>query len=87
MCFSECFESLCEGLQNVVSDLRKVPQRHRTDRLSTAVNNMSTPAEFGGRFAALLRYYGVEGEKDPGGQILLQTEVGHAQRFPVVDGL
>ena len=67
VCFSECFESLCEGLQNVVSDLRKVPQRHRTDRLSTAVNNMSTPAEFGGRFAALLRYYGVEGEKDPGG--------------------
>ena len=70
VCFSESFESRCEGFQNAVSDLRKVPQRHRTDRLSTAVNNrnnMSTPSEFTGRFAALLRYYGVEGGEDPGG--------------------
>jgi hypothetical protein len=43
-------------------------QRHRTDRLSTAVNNMTTPAEFSERYAALLRYYGVEGEKIQAGQ-------------------
>lgn len=46
VCFSESFESLCEGLQNAVWELGKVPHRHRTDRLSTAVNNMTNPAEF-----------------------------------------
>jgi hypothetical protein len=68
VCYSESFESLCEGFQNAVWELGKVPQRHRTDRLSTAVNNMSTPAEFSERYAALLRYYGVEGEKIQAGQ-------------------
>jgi hypothetical protein len=63
VCFSESFESLCEGLQNAVWELGKVPHRHRTDRLSTAVNNMTNPAEFTDRYQALLRYYGVEGEK------------------------
>jgi hypothetical protein len=68
VCYSESFDSLCEGFQNAVWELGKVPQRHRTDRLSRAVNNMSTPAEFSGRYAALLRYYGVEGEKIQAGQ-------------------
>jgi hypothetical protein len=68
VCYSESFESLCEGFQNAVWELGKVPQRHRTDRLSTAVNNMSTPVEFSERYAALLRYYGVEGEKIQAGQ-------------------
>jgi hypothetical protein len=53
VCFSESFESLSEGFQNAVWELGKVPQRHRTDRLSTAVNNMTTPAEFTERYAAL----------------------------------
>ena len=48
VCFSESFESLSEGLQNALWALGKVPHRHRTDRLSTAVNNMSDPAEFTG---------------------------------------
>jgi hypothetical protein len=38
VCYSESFESLCEGFQNAVWELGKVPQRHRTDRLSTVVN-------------------------------------------------
>jgi hypothetical protein len=63
VCFSESFESLCEGLQNAVWRLGKVSHRHRTDRLSTAVNNMTNPAEFTDRYQALLRYYGMEGEK------------------------
>ena len=63
VCFSESFESLCEGLQNAVWELGKVPHRHRTDRLSTAVNNMTNPAEFTDRYQALLRYYGIEEEK------------------------
>jgi len=63
VCFSESFESLCEGLQDALWGLGKVPARHRTDRLSTAVNNMTTPAEFTARYQALLRYYGMEAEK------------------------
>ena len=67
LCYSESFESLCEGLQNAVWELGKVPQRHRTDRLSTAVNNASDPAEFTERYQGLLRYYGLEGEKTQAG--------------------
>lgn len=63
VCFSESFESLSEGLQNALWELGKVPARHRTDRLSTAVNNSLRPAEFTGRYEGLLRYYGLEGEK------------------------
>jgi len=67
VCYSESFESLCEGLQNAIWELGKVPQRHRTDRLSTAVNNASDPAEFTERYQGLLRYYGLQGEKTQAG--------------------
>jgi hypothetical protein len=67
VCFSESFESLSEGLQNALWALGKVPQRHRTDRLSTAVNNMSDPAEFTDRYKGLMGYYGLEGEKTQAG--------------------
>ena len=46
ICFSESFESLSEGLQNAVWELGGVPQRHRTDRMSLAVNNASNEKEF-----------------------------------------
>jgi hypothetical protein len=67
VCYSESFESLCEGLQNAVWELGKVPQRHRTDRLSTAVHNTSNAAEFTERYQGLMRYYGLEGEKTQAG--------------------
>jgi hypothetical protein len=44
-----------------------VPHRHRTDRLSTAVNNKTNPAEFTERYQGLLRYYGLEGERTQAG--------------------
>jgi len=68
ICFSESFESLCEGFQNAIWELGKVPQRHRTDRMTTAVNNVTTPAEFTDRYESLLRYYGMVGEKIQAGQ-------------------
>jgi len=68
VCFSESFESLGEGFQNAIWELGKVPQRHRTDRMSTAVNNVSSPAEFTDRYEALLRYYGIVGEKIQAGE-------------------
>ena len=67
VCFSESFESLSEGLQNALWTLGKVPHRHRTDRLSTAVNNMSDPAEFTDRYKGLMRSYGLESEKTQAG--------------------
>ena len=67
VCFSESFESLSEGLQNGLWKLGRVPERHRTDRLSTAVNNTSNPAEFTDRYTGLMRYYGLEGEKTQAG--------------------
>jgi hypothetical protein len=62
ICFSESFESLSEGLQNALWELGGVPLRHRTDRLTAAVQN---PAhikrdEFTRRYSALMRHYGLE---------------------------
>ena len=63
ICFSESFESLSEGIQNAVWQLGGVPQRHRTDRMSLAVNNGSDMKEFTERYTGLLGYYGMEMEK------------------------
>ena len=68
VCFSESFESLCEGFQNAIWELGRVPERHRTDRMSTAVNNLSNPADFTERYEALLGYYGIAGEKIQAGE-------------------
>ena len=63
ICFSESFESLSEGIQNAVWELGGVPERHRTDRMSLAVNNGSNEKEFTERYTGLLGYYGMEMEK------------------------
>ena len=68
VCFSESFESLSDGFQNAIWELGRVPERHRTDRMSTAVNNVSNPAEFTDRYEALLGYYAIVGEKIQAGE-------------------
>jgi hypothetical protein len=70
ICFSESFESLSEGLQNALWQLGGVPQRHRTDRLSAAVQNpcRRETDEFTRRYSALLRHYGLKGGKIQGGK-------------------
>ena len=60
ICYSESLESLSEGWQNAVWELGVVPAEHRTDRLSSAVNNMSNLEEFNRRYEGLMRYYGVK---------------------------
>jgi len=55
ICYSESFESLSDGLQNALWELGGVPVQHQTDRMSTAVNNMSDEREFTARYEALLR--------------------------------
>ena len=41
LCYSESFQSLSNGLQHALWKLGGVPLRHRTDRMSAAVNNPS----------------------------------------------
>lgn len=62
ICFSESFASLSEGLQRAWEALGGVPERHRTDRLTMAVNRDGSVEEFTSRYGALLRHYGVVGE-------------------------
>jgi hypothetical protein len=68
LCYSESFESLSEGLQNALWRLGGVPRQHRTDRLSTAVNNMTEAKEFTDRYTALVRYYKLEAQKIQAGK-------------------
>ena len=63
ICFSESFESLSEGLQNALWELGGVPEGHRTDRLSAAVQKPDQPEEFTQRYRALLGHYGLQGHK------------------------
>jgi len=60
-CFSESFECLNEGLQRALWKLGGVPAKHRTDRLTAAVNKECNREEFTARYNALLRHYGIEG--------------------------
>jgi hypothetical protein len=60
ICYSESLESLSEGWQNGVWELGAVPVEHRTDSLSSAVNNMSNLEEFNQRYEAVMKYYGVK---------------------------
>lgn len=79
ICFSESFESLSAGLQDALWEAGGVPQRHRTDSLSAAVQNLrsrtpkaQTPErpseEFRRRYEALLNHYGLCGERTQPGQ-------------------
>jgi len=63
VCFSESYESLSTGMQNALWELGGVPKRHRSDRLTAAVNKECNPEEFTQRYQGLLRHYGLEGEK------------------------
>jgi hypothetical protein len=63
ICFSESFESLSEGLQRALWELGGVPERHRTDRLTAAVQKPDNPEQFTQRYRALLDHYGLEGHK------------------------
>jgi hypothetical protein len=68
ICHSESFESLSDGVQNALWELGGVPQRHRTDRLSAAVNNLSQAREFTERYRGLMGHYGLRSERIQAGQ-------------------
>src|SRR6202171_3392347 len=60
ICYSESLESLSEGWQNAVWELGAVTVEHRTDSLSSAVNNRSNLEEFNRRYEGVMTYYGVK---------------------------
>ena len=62
VCFSESFESLSQGLQNALWELGGVPQLHRTDRLTAAVNNLGDRELFQQHYRALLAHYGLKAQ-------------------------
>ncbi len=65
VCFSESFESLSEGLQHALWGLGGVPVAHRTDCLTTAVQQSG---RFTQRYQALLAHYGLRGQKTQPGK-------------------
>lgn len=60
ICYSESLESLSQGWQNAIWELGAVPGGHRTDSLTSAVNNVSNREEFNRRYQALMDHYGVK---------------------------
>ena len=62
VCFSESWESLCDGLQNALWELGGVPRQHRTDRLTAAVKADPDPEHFTQRYQALLAHYGLKAQ-------------------------
>ncbi len=63
ICYSESFESLSQGLQNALWKLGGVPQKHRTDCLTTAVQKTSHRQDFTRRYQDLLNHYDLKGCK------------------------
>ncbi len=68
VCVSESLESLSQGLQHALWQLGGVPAIHQTDRLTAAVNNLQSEGVFQDRYAALLRHYGLAGQRIATGQ-------------------
>lgn len=62
ICFAESLESLSAGLQAALWELGGVPQRHRTDSLSAAVQPPQRRDDFTTGYQALLRHYQLTGE-------------------------
>jgi hypothetical protein len=61
VCFSESLESLSEGMQNALWLLGGVPQLHRTDRLTAAIQpGVEGHKAFKQRYQALLHHYGLQ---------------------------
>ena len=63
ICFSESFESLCDGLERALWELCGVPRAHQSDCLTAAVNKLDSEEEFTQRYRALLSHYGLEGRR------------------------
>lgn len=68
VCFSESYESLSGGLQNALWELGGVPEYHRTDRLTAAINKECNREQFTRRYTGLLRHYGLKARPTQAGK-------------------
>jgi transposase len=70
ICFSESFESLAEGLETCLWQIGGVPQQHRTDNLSAAVQTIGAGGQrtWTDRYAALMQHYGMTPSTNNPGQ-------------------
>jgi len=59
LCFSESFASLSVGLQNALWAAGGSPERHRTDRMTLAVNHEGSVEQYTGKYQGLLGHYGI----------------------------
>lgn len=57
---SESFDNLTMGYMRAVAELGAVPEDHRTDNLTAAVNNHGSRNVFNERWVAFLNHYGVQ---------------------------
>lgn len=62
LCFSESFASLSMGVQNALWDLGGVPEGHRTDRMTLAVNHDGSAEQYTANYQALMQHYGMVAE-------------------------
>ena len=63
VCFSESLESLSEGMQNALWEVGGVPQLHRSDRLTAAIQpGVEGAKAFKQRYQALLHHYGLQAQ-------------------------
>lgn len=63
ICYSESLESLSNGFQNALWKLGGRTKRHRTDRMSAAVNKDCHPEKFNRNYQILLRHYEIMPER------------------------
>lgn len=68
VCFGESFESLSAGYQGALWELGGVPKKHRTDRMSSAVNKECNPDKYTQRYSSLMNHYGVTPERTNSGR-------------------
>lgn len=69
VCFSESFESLISGFQRAVSELGRVPHKHRTDNLSAATHDLKEGRRaFNERYLGAMAHYGVEADRNTPGR-------------------
>lgn len=71
------YESLSGGLQNALWKLGGVPETHRTDCMSAAVNKDCNKDEFTRRYLELLDHYSMTGAKTSAGRA---NEIGDVEQ-------
>lgn len=68
ICYSESFDSLANGYQKALSELRGAPRQHKTDNSSTATKKAQKGRNYTTRYSNLLDHYGVTAKKNNPGK-------------------